>query len=146
MAKINMAIRGIGADFGSHHEATFIHNLHPSLKADFILANPPFNYHPWGGEKLKYDSRYFMERIRPDNTGMEIQSRYEHSRLRRREVRAVSPPSPSVGVGVHIHIARKEGFSVKNMKNLVNIMAAHEEQRCPRLNMQQCHFWGERSL
>ena len=58
MAKINMAIRGIGANFGPHHEDTFTHDLHPSLKADFILANPPFNYHPWGQEKLKDDSRW----------------------------------------------------------------------------------------
>lgn len=58
MAKINMAIRGIGANFGPHHEDTFTHDLHPSLKADFILANPPFNYNPWGCEKLQEDSRW----------------------------------------------------------------------------------------
>ena len=43
-----------------------------------------------------------------------------------RKAGAVS--NPSVGAGVHLHIARKEGFSVKDVKNLVNIMAAHEEQ------------------
>lgn len=58
MAKINMAIRGIYADFGPYQEDTFTHDLHPSLKADFILANPPFNYHPWGYEHLKEDSRW----------------------------------------------------------------------------------------
>ena len=58
MAKINMAIRGIDADFGPYHEDTFAHDLHPHLKADFIMANPPFNYHPWGQENLKNDPRW----------------------------------------------------------------------------------------
>ena len=58
MAKINMAIRGIDADFGPYHDDTFAHDLHPNLKADFIMANPPFNYHPWGQEDLKDDSRW----------------------------------------------------------------------------------------
>ena len=58
MAKMNMAIRGIDADFGPHHADTFTNDLHPSLKADFILANPPFNYHPWGQDKLKEDLRW----------------------------------------------------------------------------------------
>lgn len=46
MAKMNMAIRGIDADFGPYQADTFTSDLHPTLKADFILANPPFNYHP----------------------------------------------------------------------------------------------------
>ena len=58
MAKINMAIRGIDADFGPYHADTFAHDLHPTLKADFIMANPPFNYHPWGQENLKDDPRW----------------------------------------------------------------------------------------
>ena len=58
MAKINMAIRGIDADFGPYHADTFGHDLHPRLKADFVMANPPFNYHPWGQENLKNDPRW----------------------------------------------------------------------------------------
>ena len=58
MAKINMAIRGIDADFGPYHADTFGNDLHPQLKADFILANPPFNYHPWGQENLTDDVRW----------------------------------------------------------------------------------------
>lgn len=58
MAKMNMAIRGINADFGPHHADTFTNDLHPQLKADFIMANPPFNYHPWGQEKLTDDVRW----------------------------------------------------------------------------------------
>ena len=58
MAKMNMAIRGINADFGPYQADTFTNDLHPTLKADFILANPPFNYHPWGQEKLTDDPRW----------------------------------------------------------------------------------------
>ena len=58
MAKMNMVIRGIDADFGTHQADTFFNDLHPMLKADFIMANPPFNYHPWGYDKLKDDVRW----------------------------------------------------------------------------------------
>ena len=58
MAKMNMAIRGIDADFGPYQADTFTNDLHPTLKADFILANPTFNYHPWNQEKLLEDVRW----------------------------------------------------------------------------------------
>ena len=58
MAKMNMAIRGIDADLGPYNADTFTSDLHPTLKADFILANPPFNYHPWGQDKLMEDKRW----------------------------------------------------------------------------------------
>ncbi len=60
MAKMNLAIRGIDANFGPYNADTFINDLHPTLKADFILANPPFN---WKGlahkmEQLQDDVRW----------------------------------------------------------------------------------------
>lgn len=58
MAKINMAIRGINADFGKHQADTFFNDLHSTLKADYILANPPFNLSAWGQEKLQNDVRW----------------------------------------------------------------------------------------
>ena len=58
MAKMNMAIRGIDADFGPYQADTFFNDLHPSLKADFIMANPPFNLSNWGQDKLKDDIRW----------------------------------------------------------------------------------------
>jgi type I restriction enzyme M protein len=58
MAKMNMAIRGIDADLGPYNADTFTNDLHPTLKADYILANPPFNYHPWGQEQLKDNKRW----------------------------------------------------------------------------------------
>lgn len=58
MAKMNMAIRGIDADFGPYQSDTFFNDLHPGLKADFIMANPPFNLSGWGQDKLKEDVRW----------------------------------------------------------------------------------------
>lgn len=58
MAKMNMAIRGIDADFGPYHADTFFNDLHKTLKADFIMANPPFNLKNWGQDKLKDDVRW----------------------------------------------------------------------------------------
>lgn len=58
MAKMNMAIRGIDADFGPYQADTFFNDLHKTLKADFIMANPPFNLKNWGQDKLKEDIRW----------------------------------------------------------------------------------------
>lgn len=58
MAKMNMAIRGIDANFGKYHADTFFNDLHPTLKADFIMANPPFNLSNWGQDKLQDDIRW----------------------------------------------------------------------------------------
>ncbi|MEE4312971.1 MAG: class I SAM-dependent DNA methyltransferase [Desulfofustis sp.] len=58
LARMNLAIRGIEADLGEQWADTFHRDQHPDLKADFILANPPFNISDWGGEKLKDDQRW----------------------------------------------------------------------------------------
>jgi type I restriction enzyme M protein len=58
LAKMNLALRGIEANLGPHHADTFRNDLHKDLKADFILANPPFNMSDWGGENLKEDVRW----------------------------------------------------------------------------------------
>jgi type I restriction enzyme M protein len=56
LARMNLAIRGIDGQIG--HGDTFHNDRHPDLKADFILANPPFNISDWGGERLKEDKRW----------------------------------------------------------------------------------------
>ena len=58
LAKMNLAIRGIEGNLGKEHADTFHRDLHPDLKADFVLANPPFNDSDWGGERLKEDKRW----------------------------------------------------------------------------------------
>lgn len=58
MAKMNMALRGLEANFGADQADTFHNDLHPTLKADFVMANPPFNISDWGGERLTDDVRW----------------------------------------------------------------------------------------
>lgn len=58
LAKMNLAIRGIDANLGKEHADSFHKDLHPDLKADFVLANPPFNASDWQGELLKDDKRW----------------------------------------------------------------------------------------
>ncbi len=58
LAKMNLAIRGIDHDLGTEHADSFKRDLHTHLKADFILANPPFNMKDWGGENLREDVRW----------------------------------------------------------------------------------------
>lgn len=58
LAKMNLSIRGIEANLGSKWGDTFYEDLHPSIKADYILANPPFNQSDWGQSKLMGDSRW----------------------------------------------------------------------------------------
>jgi type I restriction enzyme M protein len=55
---MNLAIRGIEANLGSENADSFTRDLHPDLKADFILANPPFNMKDWGADRLKDDVRW----------------------------------------------------------------------------------------
>ena len=58
LAKMNLAIRGIDANLGKTHGDSFHNNLHKDLRADFVLANPPFNDSDWGGDRLKEDVRW----------------------------------------------------------------------------------------
>jgi type I restriction enzyme M protein len=58
LCKMNLAIRGIDGDLGRENADTFHNDLHPDLKADFILANPPFNVSDWGGDRLRDDVRW----------------------------------------------------------------------------------------
>jgi len=58
LCKMNLAIRGIEVDLGKQARDTFFDDLHPTMKADFILANPPFNLSDWGADKLADDVRW----------------------------------------------------------------------------------------
>lgn len=58
MAQMNLAIRGIDADLGKYNADTFFNDCHPTMRADFILANPPFNLSDWGADKLADDVRW----------------------------------------------------------------------------------------
>ena len=58
MAQMNLAIRGIDADLGQYNANTFFNDCHPTLRADYIMANPPFNLSDWGADKLQDDVRW----------------------------------------------------------------------------------------
>lgn len=58
LAAMNMAIRGIDFNFGGAPGDTLLNDLHPDLRADFVMANPPFNMKEWWSEKLVSDPRW----------------------------------------------------------------------------------------
>ena len=58
LAAMNMAIRGIDFNFGNEPADTMRRDLHPDLRADFVMANPPFNQDAWWDEKLANDRRW----------------------------------------------------------------------------------------
>jgi len=58
LAKMNLAIRGIDGNLGAEPADSFHRDLHQDLKADCVLANPPFNDSDWGGDRLRDDVRW----------------------------------------------------------------------------------------
>lgn len=58
LAQMNLAICGIEANFGDSSGDSFHDDKHPFLKADFVMANPPFNISKWGGDQLRDDPRW----------------------------------------------------------------------------------------
>lgn len=58
LAHMNLAIHGIEAKLGDQPADTFLRDQHPDLKADFVLANPPFNVSDWSGQLLRGDKRW----------------------------------------------------------------------------------------
>jgi type I restriction enzyme M protein len=58
LAHMNLAIHTIEANLGQQPADTFLRDLHPDLKADYILANPPFNVSNWSGQLLENDVRW----------------------------------------------------------------------------------------
>ncbi len=58
LAHMNLAIHGIEANLGPAPADTFLRDQHPDLKADFVLANPPFNVSDWSGQLLRGDKRF----------------------------------------------------------------------------------------
>ncbi|MEG0836246.1 MAG: class I SAM-dependent DNA methyltransferase, partial [Christensenellaceae bacterium] len=65
LCKMNLAIRGIDANLGQQNADSFHNDQHKSLKADYIMANPPFNISDWGGERLIDDARWGKYGIPP---------------------------------------------------------------------------------
>ncbi len=58
LCKMNLAIRGIDANIAWNNEGSFLNDAHKDLKAEFVIANPPFNDSDWKGEMLREDIRW----------------------------------------------------------------------------------------
>lgn len=58
LAKMNLAVRGIEGNLGAQWGDSFHADAHADLRADFVIANPPFNDSKWGGERLRQDPRW----------------------------------------------------------------------------------------
>ncbi|ETJ97121.1 type I restriction-modification system subunit M [Propionimicrobium sp. BV2F7] len=67
LAKMNLALRGIDADLGPRSADSFTEDLHPDLRADFIIANPPFNISDYWNESLADDPRWVYGTPREGN-------------------------------------------------------------------------------
>lgn len=67
LAQMNLAIRGIETNLGPRWGDTFHEDMHPDLKAEYVLANPPFNSSDWGGEQLRDDPRWAYGTPPPGN-------------------------------------------------------------------------------
>ncbi len=67
LAKMNLAIRSIDANLGPEHADSFHRDLHPDLRADYVLANPHFNDSDWRGELLREDKRWKFGTPPPGN-------------------------------------------------------------------------------
>lgn len=78
LAKMNLALRGIDANLGDRAEDSFHRDLHPDLRADFILANPPFNKDDWYSEPLRDDVRWKFGRPPASNANFAWVQHFVH--------------------------------------------------------------------
>lgn len=69
LARMNLAIRGLSCDLGDIDASSFTQDKHPNLKADYILANPPFNQKNWYDSKLDNDARWRGYYVPPASNG-----------------------------------------------------------------------------
>jgi type I restriction enzyme M protein len=78
LAKMNMALRGIDARIEWNNEGSFHNDAHKDLKADYVLANPPFNDSDWGGERLREDARWKYGAPPPGNANFAWVQHFVH--------------------------------------------------------------------
>jgi type I restriction enzyme M protein len=78
LARMNLAIRGIDADLGDRSDDSFHRDLHPDLRADFVIANPPFNKDDWFSEALADDPRWAYGTPPPGNANFAWVQHFVH--------------------------------------------------------------------
>jgi type I restriction enzyme M protein len=83
LCKMNLAVHGLRGDLGNTYGSSFTNDQHPLLRADYILANPPFNISKWGGDALADDPRWLWG-IPPKNNANYAWLQHMASRLSQR--------------------------------------------------------------
>jgi len=78
LARMNLAIRGIDADLGDRSDDSFHRDQHPDLRADFVIANPPFNKDDWFSEALADDPRWAYGTPPPGNANFAWVQHFVH--------------------------------------------------------------------
>jgi len=78
LAHMNLAIHSIEANLGAQPADTFLRDVHPDLKADYVLANPPFNVSDWSGHLLETDVRWRFGKPPSGNANDAWIQRYMH--------------------------------------------------------------------
>ena len=94
LCKMNLAIRGIDGNIA--HGDTFHHDGHPDLKADYVIANPPFNDSDWRGELLKEDKRWKYGTPPSGNANFAWLQHFHHHLAPNGTAGTSTPSSPSV--------------------------------------------------
>ena len=120
LARMNLAIRGIDANLGPRNADSFRQDLHPDLKADFILANPPFNMSDWGGENLRAGRALEIRHAAGEQRQLRLDSTFHPSPLARGRGGIRS------GEWFHVHADPSEGEIRKALieADLVDCMVA----------------------
>ena len=94
IARMNLAIRGMAANLGKAAD-TLLTDAHPDLRADFVLANPPFNVSDWGAKHLRHDPRWTFG-VPPESNANYAWLQHIYSHLSRNGVAAVVLANGSV--------------------------------------------------
>ena len=127
LAHMNLAIRGIEANLGSQPADSFLRNLHPDLKADYILANPPFNISDWSGKLLADDVRWRFGRPPVGNANYAWIQHFIHH---------LAPPNGhGGGVAGFVHGQR---LAVHRLRRRGEHSPAHRRGRPGRLPLSRC--------
>jgi len=158
LAKMNLAIRGIDAQIA--HGDTFHADKHPDLKADFVLANPPFNDSDWRGELLKEDKRWvygvppagnanfawvqhFISHLAPTGIAGFVLANGSMSSNQSRENQTGNPMAPAAvssrkGARLDVLKARSQGSHFSKTKGAPALLEPKQQLREVRVERPEC--------
>ena len=127
LAKMNLAIRGIASNLGDRADDTFHRDLHPDLRADFVIANPPFNVSDWYTDALRDDPRWKYGTPPPGNGNYAWIQHFVHHLSQRGVVKSeIRVLNFNARRGVELQVVRDVGkievhaFARKNLTAMQN--------------------------